>query len=73
MSKKIKLALSAELLTDDLNKIKEKYEVKILPWIGTDYLPTKEDIINECSGDVYKRQIQSIMKKTQTQIKVLMQ
>lgn len=50
MNKKIKLALSAELLHDDLNKIKEKYDVKILPWIGTDYLPTKEDIINECNG-----------------------
>ena len=40
MSEKIKLALSAELLPNDLNKIKEKYEIKILPW----------------TGDVYKRQ-----------------
>ena len=48
MSDEIKLALSAELLPDDMKKIKEKYDVKILPWTGSDYLPTKEDIISEC-------------------------
>ena len=47
---KLKLALSAEVLPQHMQAIKEYCDVKILPWSGTDYLPKEEEVISECAG-----------------------
>lgn len=49
MNKK-KVVIGAEIWEEHMTSIENYCDVKLLPWVGTDYLPDENEIIKECSG-----------------------
>ncbi|MDR2156597.1 MAG: hydroxyacid dehydrogenase [Clostridiales Family XIII bacterium] len=47
---KIKAIVGTEILPEFLDRIKQYYDITFLPWLGTDKLPTEDEIIRHCKG-----------------------